>query len=186
MVLLTILSFSVDFTQSQCKDSSLPTPIMVWSRHIALNKIPVFWLPESHLEPGCSPLDSPVCTPDFSTCLPGYEFQNFSPRAALCGVIPALLRSPCLRPGTSEPPLTPVSCSHLTSIPGNPINSSFCSTILLIFTVSCSPFPGWVIALAFNWMSHFHSCVFFPLSSIPIFLLTKRKHSIEPTINKMH
>lgn len=55
MVLLTILSFSVDFTQSQCKDSSLPTPIMVWSRHIALNKIPVFWLPESHLEPDALP-----------------------------------------------------------------------------------------------------------------------------------
>ena len=42
LVLLTILSFSVDFTPSQCKDSSLPTPIMVLPRHMALNKIPVF------------------------------------------------------------------------------------------------------------------------------------------------
>lgn len=38
----TILSFSVDFTSSQCKHSSLPSPIMVLSRHMALNKIPVF------------------------------------------------------------------------------------------------------------------------------------------------
>lgn len=109
LVLLTILSFSVDFTPSQCRDSSLPTPVMVLPRHMALNKIPVFWLPDSHLEAGSSPLGSSVRTPCFSTCLSGCEFQSFSPRAALCGIIPALLRSPYLRPGTSEPrwPLSP-------------------------------------------------------------------------------
>lgn len=162
-----------------------PSPIMVLSRHMALNKIPV---PDSQIHT-CSldPLPGLSCTyTRFLHMSYGCELQSFSPRAALCvGLSQRCWGSPCLRTGT--PGRWPVSCSH-TWLPLQDILST------LLLQHHPSPSSLFLVLHFLGGLLHEPSTecpifIFVSFSSCPVyqyFCSQKRKHSIEPTISKMH